>query len=53
LWIFLICAVNHASVSVRSLGARLDQSLKPERLTPSSSHIRETGKLALSAEMIR
>ena len=29
------------------------QPWKPDRLTPSTSHITETGKLALSAEMIR
>ena len=49
----LICSTSHASESARSDGALVAQSWKPDRLTPSSSHIRETGKLALSAEMIR
>ena len=49
----MILEVSHASDNALSEGARLSQPWKPERLTPSTSHITETGKLALSAEMIR
>jgi hypothetical protein len=49
----VILEVSHASLSALFDGARLSQPWKPERLTPSTSHITETGKLALSAEMIR
>ena len=48
-------SVSHASDSSRSDGARLLHAHKPDSDTPSSSHIRETGKSqwALSAEMCR
>jgi hypothetical protein len=52
-WISVILEVSHASLISRSLGARRSQAWNPDLETPSVSHITETGKLALSAEMIR
>jgi hypothetical protein len=49
----VIYSVSHASLSARSDGARRSHWWNPGLDTPSPSHITETGKLALSAEMIR
>jgi hypothetical protein len=45
--------VSHASLSSRSLGTRRSHEWNPDLETPRVSHITETGKPALSAEMIR
>jgi hypothetical protein len=54
-WIRRMRSVSHASVSSRSEGARRDHAKYPDSDTPSSSHIRETGKAqwARSAEICR
>jgi hypothetical protein len=49
----VILEVSHASLSALSDGARRSQAWNPDLETPRISHITETGKLALSAEMIR